>query len=94
MKATRRTRVDQRERSRDPKHARYRNGMAQRLERIERDVADIKGRARYQVDAIAADGAADGQADGQGDQTKIRRTVERCCRAERQRNAPRQDARR
>jgi hypothetical protein len=26
----------------DPKHARYRNGMAQRLERIERDVADIK----------------------------------------------------
>jgi hypothetical protein len=25
-----------------PKHARFRNGMAHRLERIERDVADMK----------------------------------------------------
>ena len=71
----------------DPMHARYRNGMAHRLERIEARRGGHQGRALHQVDATTADGAADGQANGQGDQTMIRRTVERC-RAERQRNGP------
>jgi hypothetical protein len=76
----------------DPKQAGYRNGMVHRLERIEARRGGHQGRARHQVDATAADGAADGQADRLGDETRTRRTVERPCRAERQRNELQQEA--
>jgi hypothetical protein len=75
----------------DPNHACHRNGMAHRLERIERDVADIK--AALVTKSMPQQPTVSPRADGQSDQTMIRRPVERCG-AERQRNEPQQEARR